>query len=556
MSFVEDPEQLRKRAAEYGFHTEDPGERLIPGPFPPPAPGIPSGASGSVPIGVPPAAETYQNPFKPKKETPIVRLARMKAAALAEAGDEKRAEDSAAFPFISRDMEATIAHQKEMQAELARVRANLLGEAAPTMQAGELSEGQMTAALIASLFGGAKGFNDAIGAGYDQADGAAKRQYAEALDRFERRQKGHALDYENTQRMIQADDETMRLLRKELIDAVGVQKKQEFDQKILDDKQASEAEKIRLNNETKLRIAEAKNLIQRDGQLAKMGPRGRFEWALNNGYSESEAADLAAWTPTEVNQMAGASLKDAQTGLTTAKTQTEDATREHKVKNLVSQYTFRNLNADHLSKKLAVFDEVHAAAMAKAYAYVDGVKSLTLDRIEDNERAEAKIAIDGMRGGLKAAHDQANDARKRVQDLEDELMMNGELTGDQKIAIRKEIEEAKKQVAAAQSEYGELAKEIQDVVNQLGDDPAASSGIDVSGGAGAIAGSIGRLPAIHGASTELTLEEEQANAKSKAKPFFGGLGARLFPGRAKKEPATSKKGQKKRNESKGIKYGG
>lgn len=503
---------------------------------------------GGAKIGV--EFKPYVNPFAPRIETPAVRLARKKAEALGIAADEKRAEDAAAFPFLTRDMEATMAHTKQLQGELAQIQQKMMGEEAPSMQQGQLTEGQMTAALISSLFGGAKGFNQALGQGFDEADAAAKRQYAEALDRYERRQKGHALDYETTQNMIQADEELMRMLRKEMMDAMAVQKKQEYDQKILDDKQAAEAEKIRQNNETKVRIAEAKNEIQKNGQLARMGPRGRYEWAIANGYTESEAADLAAWVPSEVNQMAGAELKGAQTTAAIDKNWRENDMHPVKRRQLEALASLAEGRADLVYKQISGYDTDLAIRVAKANAYIANVDSLMHDRLSDNERASFEKVVDGLRDGLKAHHEAAERARKRVQELRDKLVFDqSEHTDEEKKAIAAEIGRAEEVVRSAQESYGELASQVQTVMAKA---PKATA-FDGSNAGGR-----------HGRGRS---EIDKSGGFDEVPPFWPGvedlkprtgaglmerIGGLLKPKKKKKEKDSAMA----YGEGKGIKYGG
>lgn len=317
--------------------------------------------------------------------------------------------------------------------------------------------------------------------------------------------------------------------------------------------------------------------------ILKLTPGGRVQAAIDRGYSAQQAAVIGQMTMGELAQLAGVDLKKAQTDLTKAKTQTENELRADRKREIQSRYKLNDKRAELVAKQVFHYSAESAGRVARANAYVDGVRSLIKDRLDDNERAAFEFSVEGMRDGLKAHNEEATNARERIQDLTDEITFNAtDHTPEELTAMREELKVQEEIVKTAQEAYGELAKEVEEAVKagRKGDTrnmggggrrggstggagrPRGTSGT-TGGGMGAGAGYYGLdggpddLGDGRGGNRPVMPELEvvpRGDARVKEGSAVGGIGAMAGKTTPKKKKPTED--AKKYGESKGIKFGG
>lgn len=182
--------------------------------------------------------------------------------------------------------------------------------------------------------------------------GANKRDIGEGFQGFMgARQNMAETDFQNAQREDMWRRKNAEMKANRIGDQIERQRKDfeyrrgQMDEQRRDTRNFEQQKQInQMGIDARAAIQKEKGELARNTDLLKMGPQGRYQWALANGYSE-EAAQFAAYLPTEQAQVASA-------GLSNAKTQTENEMRAGRVEGQDLKNEYQRIVNEYLPKQL------------------------------------------------------------------------------------------------------------------------------------------------------------------------------------------------------------
>lgn len=296
---------------------------------------------------------------------PEIKLQRLKAEARAKNESKRRQIDSSVTPIIQKDMEEAAAHTRQLQAELERTRQAL----EQPYQRPQMSMGDMIAAGISGLLGGAQGFNQAAGGAYQRLDQDYERN-------FQLQRQNAQIDFEMAQSEVEQSRRRMEALRNAYLESLQAGDNYER-QLVLKEMQAEEDRQAAAEDHARKMELEAKKgdlrisleQAKREGKLdpAKVSfwkatmegtdPEGRavvlFNAMKNLGLGEPPVELLEAVQQMNIDEQ----LKDA-------KRQTEDETRQGKVDALLAKNQLTKDQAEYVRTKTRYYPEYLQVALA------------------------------------------------------------------------------------------------------------------------------------------------------------------------------------------------
>lgn len=208
------------------------------------------------------------------------------------------------------------------------------------------------------------------------------------------------------------------------------------------------------------------------GQLSKVSPEIRAAFALElqrNGmfkdvdskilgeaFSEyTPKEDLAvAQTATEGTKQG---LNEAKSGLTKAKTQTENATREPKIRKYMADIGLSKARASYLATQEEKTRTMTPVEVAKAYAAIDNYKSMATDREGRRDNQKSAIAASVIKTGMQTLSTQMNTMRQNVKKLQSDLA--GTTDERERVRIKEELSQYGQTIKAYRDDYTALETE-------------------------------------------------------------------------------------------------
>lgn len=317
--------------------------------------------------------------FTPAKESEEVRIRRKIDKATVVERDKKRAISNNALPIILDDYAKTVQHMEQVNQSLEQARKAI----EQPFERPQLGMNDAIAAGISGIFGGAQGFNQALGGAYERSD----QDYAQ---NFQMQRQNAMLDYERAVQEVDFSRRKMDGLRNAYLQAI--ESGDEFERRIALEEMRAENDRQQMLEQHRQRLelegtkSQGRISLEQAKREGKLDPATVNFWKMLLQNTDPEGRSVVV-----SNAMARMGMSEPPNELleavqqltiqeqnVQARTQTEDATRAGKVANLnagaslkISQMFLNDARRGQIEQRVAYYPQEFQAKIANTYSLID-----------------------------------------------------------------------------------------------------------------------------------------------------------------------------------------